>query len=130
MDNTTVWLLLGALVALLMAGTAAVLLVRVLKARKLLLAAGVPLRDKALVWAAVIYTVSPVDLLPDPVYLDDIGFLLLALHSAARAAGAGRRTAAGGKAARGTAAGGKAAPDKAPGGTPESGGNLSASGSN
>lgn len=92
MDNTTVWLLLGALVALLMAGTAAVLLVRVLKARKLLLDAGVPLRDKALVWAAVIYTVSPVDLLPDPVYLDDIGFLLLALrslHSAARAAGAG-----------------------------------------
>ncbi|MFJ3142052.1 YkvA family protein [Streptomyces halstedii] len=133
MDNTTVWLLLGALVALLMAGTAAVLLVRVLKARKLLLDAGVPLRDKALVWAAVIYTVSPVDLLPDPVYLDDIGFLLLALrslHSAARAAGAGRRTAAGGKAARGTAAGGKAAPDKALGGTPESGGNLSASGSN
>lgn len=133
MDNTTVWLLLGALVALLMAGTAAVLLVRVLKARKLLLDAGVPLRDKALVWAAVIYTVSPVDLLPDPVYLDDIGFLLLALrslHSAARAAGAGRRAAAGGKADRGTPAGGKAVPDKALGGTPESGGNLSASGGN
>ncbi|MFF1462334.1 YkvA family protein [Streptomyces sp. NPDC058330] len=100
MDNTTVWLLLGALVALLMAGTAAVLLVRVLKARKLLVDAGIPLRDKALVWAAVIYTVSPVDLLPDPVYLDDIGFLLLALrslHGAARAAGVGTRTASGEK---------------------------------
>ncbi|WP_031082266.1 YkvA family protein [Streptomyces sp. NRRL WC-3549] len=98
MDDTTVWLLLGALVALLLAGTAAVLLIRVLRARKLLVDAGIPLRDKALVWAAVIYTVSPVDLLPDPVYLDDIGFLLLALrslHAAARAAGVGTRATAG-----------------------------------
>lgn len=92
--DTSVWLVLGVLVALLLAGAAAVLLVRVFRARKLLLDAGVPLRSKALVWAAVIYTVSPVDLLPDPVYLDDIGFLLLALrslHSAARAAGLGAR---------------------------------------
>ncbi|WP_326696147.1 YkvA family protein [Streptomyces sp. NBC_01754] len=98
MDTTTVWLLLGALVVLLLAGTAAVLLVRVLRARKLLTAAGIPLRDKALVWAAVIYTVSPVDLLPDPIYLDDIGFLLLALrslHASARAVGVGTRTAVG-----------------------------------
>ncbi|MGW8989656.1 YkvA family protein [Streptomyces zhihengii] len=65
---------------------AAVLLVKVFRARKLLMDAGVPLRSKALFWAAVIYTVSPVDLIPDPVYLDDIGVLLLALralHSAA-----------------------------------------------
>ncbi|MFD9502624.1 YkvA family protein [Streptomyces sp. NPDC060035] len=92
--DTSVWLVLGVLVALLAAGAAVVLLVRVFRARKLLLDAGVPLRSKALVWAAVIYTVSPVDLLPDPVYLDDIGFLLLALrslHSAAHAAGLGAR---------------------------------------
>ncbi|MEV5680603.1 MULTISPECIES: YkvA family protein [unclassified Streptomyces] len=96
--DTTAWLLIGAAAALLTLGVAAILLVRVIKARKLLLDAGIPLRDKALVWAAVIYTVSPVDLLPDPVYLDDIGFLMLALRSlhAAAAVGAGgtRRRAA------------------------------------
>ncbi|GAA2992709.1 YkvA family protein [Streptomyces fulvorobeus] len=88
--DTKGWLILAAILALLTMGVAAVLLVRVLRARKLLLAAGIPLRDKALVGAAVIYTVSPVDLLPDPVYLDDIGFLMLALrslHLAARTAG-------------------------------------------
>lgn len=93
--DTTAWLVLGAAVALLATVAAAVLLVRVFRARKLLLDAGIPLRDKALVWAAVIYTVSPIDLLPDPVYLDDIGFLLLALrslHSAAAAAGIGPGT--------------------------------------
>ncbi|NEC92869.1 DUF1232 domain-containing protein, partial [Streptomyces sp. SID12501] len=55
-----------------------------------LLDAGIPLRDKALFWVAVVYTISPVDLIPDPVYLDDVGVLLLALrslHAAARAAG-------------------------------------------
>ncbi|MCX4680802.1 YkvA family protein [Streptomyces sp. NBC_01433] len=94
--DTTAWLLFGAAAALLTLGVAAILLVRVIKARKLLLDAGIPLRDKALVWAAVIYTVSPVDLLPDPVYLDDIGFLMLALRSlhAAAAAGGARLRAA------------------------------------
>ncbi|MEU0298214.1 YkvA family protein [Streptomyces sp. NPDC006175] len=108
--DTSVWLIIGALVLLLMAGAALVLLVRVIRARRLLVEAGVPLRNKALVWAAVIYTVSPVDLLPDPVYLDDIGFLLLALRSLHAAAGAVR--------------GRPAMTEK------ETGGNLSASGSN
>ncbi|MFH9298572.1 YkvA family protein [Streptomyces sp. NPDC017520] len=100
MDTTTVWLVLGAVAVLIMLASAVVLLVRVFKARKLLVDAGIPLRSKALFWAAVIYTVSPVDLLPDPVYLDDIGFLLVALrslHSAASAAGV--RTGARGKSA-------------------------------
>lgn len=99
--DTTAWLVIGAILALLTMGVAGVLLVRVFRARKLLADAGIPLHNKALVWAAVIYTVSPVDLLPDPVYLDDIGFLMLALrslHAAARAAGAG------GRAERGTEA--------------------------
>ncbi|MFJ8750198.1 YkvA family protein [Streptomyces sp. NPDC102441] len=108
--DTSVWLVIGALVLLLMAGAALVLLVRVIRARKLLVDAGIPLRDKALVWAAIIYTVSPVDLLPDPVYLDDIGFLLIALRSLHAAAGAVR---------------GRPAETQK-----ESGGNLSASGSN
>ncbi|MGN5633483.1 YkvA family protein [Streptomyces sp. AC154] len=93
--DTTAWLIIGAVLVLLTVGIAAVLLVRVFRARKLLVDAGIPLQNKALVWAAIIYTVSPVDLLPDPVYLDDIGFLMLALrslHAAARAAGVGGRT--------------------------------------
>ncbi|MFJ4715922.1 YkvA family protein [Streptomyces sp. NPDC088785] len=88
--DTNTWLVLAAVAALAMLVAAAVLLVRVFKARRLLADAGVPLRDKALFWTAVIYTISPVDLLPDPIYLDDIGFLLVALkalHSAARRAG-------------------------------------------
>ncbi|MGW0392763.1 YkvA family protein [Streptomyces sp. NPDC003042] len=89
------WLIIAAVVALGLAIAAAVLLVRVLQARKLLLDAGIPLRDKALFWVAVVYTVSPVDLIPDPVYLDDIGVLMLALRSlhAAAATAADRRPA-------------------------------------
>ncbi|GHI83752.1 YkvA family protein, partial [Streptomyces xanthophaeus] len=85
-----VWLTLAVLAAAALAVAAAVLLVRVFKARRLLLDSGIPLRDKALFWAAVIYTVSPVDLIPDPVYLDDIGVLLLALKSLHAAAAAVR----------------------------------------
>ncbi|MCX5197094.1 DUF1232 domain-containing protein [Streptomyces sp. NBC_00249] len=88
-----VWLVIAAVVALGLAAAAAVLFVRVLSARRLLLDAGIPLRDKALFWVAVVYTLSPLDLVPDPVYLDDIGVLLLALrslHAAAAAAAAGR----------------------------------------
>ncbi|MFD3726561.1 YkvA family protein [Streptomyces sp. NPDC058671] len=91
--DSTLWLVVAAVVALVAAGYAAVLLVRVFRARRLLLEAGVPLRSKALFWAAVVYTVSPIDLIPDPVYLDDIGVLLVALralHSAAARGGADR----------------------------------------
>ena len=87
MDGT-VWLTVAAVLAVGLAIAAAVLLVRVFKARRLLLDAGIPVRDKALFWVAVIYTVSPVDLVPDPVYLDDIGILLLALRSLHAAAAA------------------------------------------
>lgn len=90
MDSTTAWLVVAAVVAAALAVTAAVLLVRVFAARRLLRDAGIPLRDKALFWAAVVYTVSPVDLIPDPVYLDDIGVLLLALRSLHAAASAAR----------------------------------------
>ncbi|QNP61500.1 YkvA family protein [Streptomyces genisteinicus] len=75
------WLIAIAVLVVAAAVCAAVLLVRVFRARKMLTDAGVPLHSKALFWTAVIYTVSPVDLIPDPVYLDDIGVLLLALRS-------------------------------------------------
>ncbi|MEU8075505.1 YkvA family protein [Catellatospora citrea] len=34
---------------------------------------------KVAFWGALIYTILPVDLLPDPIYLDDMGVLALAL---------------------------------------------------
>ncbi|MEU2110336.1 YkvA family protein [Streptomyces sp. NPDC087659] len=88
MDDGVLWWIVGA-TALATAVCAAWMLLRVVRARRALLDAGVPFRDKALFWAAVLYTVSPVDVLPDPVYLDDIGVLMLALralHTAARGA--------------------------------------------
>ncbi|MFK0253860.1 YkvA family protein [Streptomyces sp. NPDC090445] len=88
--DASVWLVVVAVLALGLAAAAAVLLVRVFRTRRLLLDAGIPLRDKALFWLAVVYTVSPVDLVPDPVYLDDIGVLLLALRSLQAAASAVR----------------------------------------
>ncbi|MFC8172200.1 YkvA family protein [Streptomyces sp. NPDC057242] len=88
--DSSFWIVVVAVLALVVAGYAAVLLVRVFRARKLLLDAGVPLQSKALFWAAVVYTVSPVDLIPDPVYLDDVGVLLLALRALHSAAARGR----------------------------------------
>ncbi|MFE2165774.1 YkvA family protein [Streptomyces sp. NPDC059447] len=95
--DTTAWLTVATVLTVGLAIAAAVLLVRVFKARRLLLDAGIPLHDKALFWVAVAYTISPVDLIPDPVYLDDIGILLLALralHAAATAARADKEPGA------------------------------------
>ncbi|MGW5780372.1 YkvA family protein [Streptomyces sp. NPDC003863] len=79
--DSSLWLIVAVVLVLVVAGFAAVLLVRVFQARRLLLDAGLPLRSKALFWAAVVYTISPIDLIPDPVYLDDIGVLLVALRA-------------------------------------------------
>ncbi|MGP3984919.1 DUF1232 domain-containing protein [Streptomyces sp. KR80] len=68
------------------------LLVKLVAARRRLRAAGIPLERKAAYWGAVLYVLCPVDLLPDPVLLDDIGVLLVALrtlHSAADRPGRG-----------------------------------------
>ncbi|KOT48853.1 YkvA family protein [Streptomyces rimosus] len=76
-----------------MVGAAIVLLVKVVRARAVLREAGVPLENKLAYWGALLYVLSPVDLLPDPVLLDDIGVLLLALrslHAAAEASGVGK----------------------------------------
>ncbi|WP_340558372.1 YkvA family protein [Streptomyces sp. GSL17-111] len=66
------------------------LLVQLVRARRRLREAGMPTENKVVFWAAVLYVLSPVDLMPDPVLIDDIGVLLLALkslHSAAETAG-------------------------------------------
>ncbi|QCX73855.1 hypothetical protein C9F11_00760 [Streptomyces sp. YIM 121038] len=74
-------LVLVAVVLVAAAAVALVLLLRLLRTRRRLREAGVPMEHKAVFWGAVLYAISPVDLLPDPVYLDDIGVLLLALRS-------------------------------------------------
>lgn len=77
----------GVLLALLMLGAAIVLAVRLVRARRRLRAAGVPTQNRWVFWAAMIYLILPTDLVPDPVYLDDIGVLLLALRSMRSAEG-------------------------------------------
>ncbi|WP_455354818.1 YkvA family protein [Streptomyces sp. SYSU K217416] len=57
------------------------LVVRLVRARGELRRAGVPAGSRWAFWGALAYVVLPVDLLPDPVFLDDIGVLLLALRS-------------------------------------------------
>jgi uncharacterized membrane protein YkvA (DUF1232 family) len=52
---------------------AIVLAVRVWKTGKYLQAMGAG--GKFAFWGALIYTISPIDLLPDPIYLDDVGVL-------------------------------------------------------
>jgi hypothetical protein len=68
---------LGVIVAVATLAGAVVLAVRLLRTRRLLgeLGAG----GKLAFYGALIYTVLPVDLLPDPIYLDDMGVLAGAL---------------------------------------------------
>lgn len=90
-----VWLIVaGVVLALVTAVIAVRVLLKLVRARRLLKATGMPLSTKAMFWGSIVYLVWPVDLLPDPIYLDDIGFLLLALrsvHAAAVRARAARR---------------------------------------
>ncbi len=80
LDTTTVVWGVAVLAALLLAGAVAVL-VRLVRTRRELRRAGLPTGPRWVFWGAVLYLVLPADLLPDPVYLDDIGVLLLALRT-------------------------------------------------
>ncbi|MFG3053529.1 YkvA family protein [Kitasatospora sp. NPDC048239] len=85
MDGTSVfWWVAAGLVAVT-AVVAVVLVVKLIRVRRLLGATGIPMSTKVLFWASIAYLVSPVDLLPDPVLLDDIGFLLVALRALGKA---------------------------------------------
>jgi len=64
---------IGALVLIALLVVAIVLAVRVWKTGKYLQAMG--LGGKWVIWGALIYTIFPIDLLPDPIYLDDVGVL-------------------------------------------------------
>jgi len=76
-ETWTLILVAGGIVALATLIGAIILAVKVVRTRRLLgnLGAG----GKVAFWGALIYTVLPVDLLPDPVYLDDMGVLAAAL---------------------------------------------------
>ncbi|MFG3130019.1 YkvA family protein [Streptomyces tendae] len=89
MDTTTVIVVAVLLAALVLAAALAVL-VRLVRTRRDLRRAGLPTGPRWVFWGAVLYLVLPADLLPDPVYLDDIGVLLLALRSARGPIGARR----------------------------------------
>ncbi|MER6129710.1 YkvA family protein [Streptomyces sp. NPDC001795] len=82
MDSTsrTVIIFIAALAAAVL-GVAVAVLVRLVRTRRDLRRAGLPTGPRWVFWGAVLYLVLPTDLLPDPIYLDDIGVLLLALRS-------------------------------------------------
>ncbi|MET7398629.1 YkvA family protein [Dactylosporangium sp. NPDC005572] len=67
----------GALLLIGVLVVAIVLAIRVWKTGKYLQAMGAG--GKVAFWGAIIYTIFPVDLLPDPIYLDDVGVLGAAL---------------------------------------------------
>ncbi|MFD8395967.1 DUF1232 domain-containing protein [Streptomyces sp. NPDC059680] len=80
MDATTL-VVTGAVVAAALLAVALGVLVRLVRARRALRRAGLPTGPRWVFWGAVAYLLLPTDLLPDPVYLDDIAVLLLALRS-------------------------------------------------
>ncbi|WP_106969819.1 MULTISPECIES: YkvA family protein [unclassified Streptomyces] len=93
MDSST-WTLIVvvALVCAAVLGVAVALLLRLVRTRRDLRRAGLPTGPRWVFWGAVLYLVLPTDVLPDPVYLDDIGVLLLALRSVSAPLRAARRT--------------------------------------
>ncbi len=80
------WWASAAVLVIVTAVVAVRLAVKLVRARRLLGATNIPMSNKVLFWAAIAYLICPVDLLPDPVLLDDIGFLLVALRSLQKAA--------------------------------------------
>lgn len=67
----------GGILALATLVGAVLLAIRVIRTRRLLGTLGVG--GKVAFYGALIYTVLPVDVLPDPIYLDDMGVLAGAL---------------------------------------------------
>ena len=81
MDSTTALIVVVAVLAALALAVAVGLLVRLVRTRRGLRRAGLPTGPRWVFWGALLYLVLPTDLVPDPVYLNDIGVLLLALRT-------------------------------------------------
>ncbi len=64
---------------IVMVVVAAVFVIRLLAKFRVVHSDLMPLGGKVAFWAALAYTLLPIDLLPDPLLLDDIGALALAL---------------------------------------------------
>ncbi|HKD97337.1 MAG TPA: YkvA family protein [Micromonosporaceae bacterium] len=78
--SRTSWIILGVVLGVVAVVTlvfAIRLAVRLVSMRRLL--AGMGASGKFVFWGALAYTIFPIDLLPDPIYLDDIGVLTAAL---------------------------------------------------
>ena len=74
------WILLIVLIVVLLLAMfvgAIVLLIRLVRMRKMLSELGAG--GKVAFYGALIYTIFPIDILPDPIYLDDMGVLAGAL---------------------------------------------------
>ncbi|MEU9594935.1 YkvA family protein [Streptomyces sp. NPDC048219] len=81
MDTTTVVIAAAVSLAAVALCVAVGVLVRLVRTRRDLRRAGLTGGPRWVFWGAVLYFLLPADLVPDPVYLDDIGVLLLALRS-------------------------------------------------
>jgi uncharacterized membrane protein YkvA (DUF1232 family) len=81
LDTTTQWITLAAVLAAAVLAVAVAVFVRLVRARRGLQQAGLPTGPRWVFWGALAYFFLPADLVPDPVYLDDIGVLLLALRT-------------------------------------------------
>jgi uncharacterized membrane protein YkvA (DUF1232 family) len=79
-ESTTALVAAATALAAAVLAAAVVVLVRLVRTRRELRRAGLPTGPRWIFWGALLYFVLPTDLLPDPVYLDDIGVLLLALR--------------------------------------------------
>jgi uncharacterized membrane protein YkvA (DUF1232 family) len=111
-ERTTLVLIVAVVVvAVVLLAVAVRLLLRLVRTRRALRQAGLPTGPKWVFWGAVAYLLLPADLVPDPVYLDDIGALLLALRSVGAALPKGVRLP---KGSRKTVSGGPDAPGLTP----------------
>ncbi|WOX16543.1 YkvA family protein [Streptomyces sp. N50] len=81
MDSTTTVIVIVAVLAVMLLAVALGVFVRLVRTRRSMRRAGLPTGPKWVFWGAVLYFVLPTDLMPDPVYLDDIAVLLLALRT-------------------------------------------------
>ncbi|MFJ8630696.1 DUF1232 domain-containing protein [Streptomyces sp. NPDC093568] len=84
MESTTTVIVVAVALAAVVLAVAVGVLVRLVRTRRLLRRSGLPTGPRWVFWGAVLYFVLPADLVPDPVYLDDIGVLLLALRTLRR----------------------------------------------
>jgi uncharacterized membrane protein YkvA (DUF1232 family) len=80
-DSTTTAIVIAAVLAAMLLAVAVGVLVRLVRTRRTMRRAGLPTGPKWVFWGAVLYFILPTDLMPDPVYLDDIAVLLLALRT-------------------------------------------------